>query len=186
MKDNTKNNYFIHKDLIEECKKGSKNAQFEIYNLYYKAMYNTCLRIVKDVNVAEDIMQESFLKAFRNLKQYKSEVSFGSWLRKIVINHSLDYLRKKKMLFETIEDNYIEDVQEEESQYEIDAKIEDVKSAISLLPEGYRLVLNLNLFEGYDHEEIGEILNISASTSRSQFSRAKKRLLENLKKKKNE
>lgn len=186
MQASSKNNYNIHQNLIKECKRGNKNAQFDIYKLYFKAMYNTCLRIVKDVQEAEDIMQESFLKAFNNLDQYKAEVSFGSWLKKIVINRSLDSLRKKKALFESLEDENFEYIKEEETETEAIFKIEDIKSEINKLPDGYRMVLNLYLLEGYDHEEIGEILNISASTSRSQFARARKRLSENLKKTKNE
>jgi len=173
----------IHQDLIEACKKGHRNSQFEIYKLYYKAMYNASLRIVNDIYEAEDIMQEAFLKAFQNLSTFKAEVNFGVWLKKIVVNLSLDSLRKHKPIFETIreqEDQLFEE--NEASENDKDYRIEDIKSEIAKLPDGYRIVLSLYLLEGYDHEEISEILHISPSTSRSQYARSKKKLVENLKK----
>jgi RNA polymerase sigma-70 factor (ECF subfamily) len=142
---------------------------------------------VNNLPDAEDIMQEAFLKAFMNLDRYKGEVSFGAWLKKIVVNQSLDYLRKRKVEIIPLDEN-IEIIEDDklESSWEIDRSIqyEKVIKEISNLPEGYRIILSLYLLEGYDHSEIAEILNISPSTSRSQFNRAKKRLLENLNKKK--
>lgn len=175
----------IHSELIKKCKKGDREAQFRIYKLYYTAMYNTSFRIVNDSMEAEDIMQESFLKAFNSLSQYKGEVSFGAWLKKIVINRSLDFLRKNAPLFESLDNIEYEDLQQSEDLENIETKglIEKIKEEIYQLPDGYRIILNLYLFEGYDHDEISQILNISASTSRSQYARAKKKLLENLKNK---
>jgi RNA polymerase sigma-70 factor (ECF subfamily) len=146
-------------------------------------MYNTCLRIVNDSLEAEDIMQESFLKAFDKINFYKGEVSFGAWLKRIVINHSLDELRKRKLETSSIEDSVyeIKDEEKKGEDEEVDVKVEEIKKAIQLLPDGYRIVLSLYLIEGYDHDEISEILNISSSTSRSQFARAKKKLIECLK-----
>ena len=177
----------IHKELIDNCRKGNRDAQFEIYKLYYQAMFNTCMRIVNNSQEAEDIMQESFLKAFSNISQYKEEVSFGAWLKRIVINHSLDYLRKTKTLFENLEDLKSEPASDIEINEEEDLKLKagKVREEIMKLPEGYRLVLSLYLIEGYDHNEIARILNISSSTSRSQFVRARKKLIENLKSKNN-
>jgi len=176
----------VHEKLISHCKQGDRKAQFEIYKLYYKAMFNASFRIVNDLMEAEDIMQESFLKAFRNLEHYKAEVSFGAWLKKIVVNQSLDYLRKRKIELSVFEDDFdlaLED--ESDSNWEVENRVryEEVISEIQKLPEGYRIITTLYLLEGYDHNEIGEILNISASTSRSQFNRARKRLIENLNKK---
>lgn len=173
----------IHQDIIDRCKSGEQKAQFQLYKLYYKAMYNTCLRIVNDSLEAEDIMQESFLKAFDKINFYKGEVSFGAWLKRIVINHSLDELRKRKLETSSIEDSVyeIKDEEKKGEDEEIEVKVEEVKEAIQLLPDGYRIVLSLYLIEGYDHDEISEILNISSSTSRSQFARAKKKLIECLK-----
>lgn len=172
----------IHQDIIDRCKSGEQKAQFQLYKLYYKAMYNTCLRIVNNTLEAEDIMQESFLKAFDKINYYKGEVSFGAWLKRIVINHSLDELRKRKMDLDSIEES-VYDLKEdeiEENFEEIQVKVEQIKEAINKLPDGYRIVLSLYLIEGYDHDEIGEILNISSSTSRSQCARAKKKLVERL------
>ena len=170
----------LHQDLLDGCKTGDQKAQFQIYKLYYKAMYNTSLRIVNNSMEAEDIMQESFLSAFEKIETYSGTVSFGAWLKRIVINRSLDALGKKKAVFEDIESHFgIMDNSPEESvrNEEIDAKVEEVKEAIERLPDGYRVILSLYLLEGYDHDEIAEILKISSSTSRSQLSRAKQKLI---------
>ena len=166
----------IHQDLLDRCLEGDKKAQFEIYRLYYKSMYNSSLRIVNVTEEAEDIMKESFLTAFRNLKGYGGEVSFGSWLKKIVINRSLDVLRKRKVLFEELHAE-LPVANELESEVE-SITVEEVKLAINSLSDGYRTILSLILLEGYDHEEVSEILGIKNVTSRTQFSRARQRLKE--------
>jgi len=170
----------IHQDLIDGCKNGDQKSQFQIYKLYYKAMFNTSLRIVGDTMEAEDIMQEAFLSAFEKIETYAGTVSFGAWLKKIVINRSLDALSRQKAIFEDIDTHY--DLQEEadnkaEDPEDLKERMNEVKSAIDNLPDGYRIILSLYLLEGYDHDEIAEILNISSSTSRSQLSRAKQKLL---------
>ncbi|MCE5347617.1 MAG: sigma-70 family RNA polymerase sigma factor [Bacteroidales bacterium] len=176
----------LHQELIEGCIKGDQKAQFQIYKLYYKAMFNTSLRIVNDTMEAEDIMQESFLSAFEKIDTYSGTVSFGAWLKKIVVNRSLDALSKKKAVFEDIDSHVgIRDDSGEESirNEEIDVRVEEVKEAIEKLPDGYRVILSLYLLEGYDHDEIAEILSINSSTSRSQLSRAKQKLIAELKEK---
>ena len=176
----------LHQDLLDGCKTGDQKAQFQIYKLYYKAMYNTSLRIVNDTMEAEDIMQESFLSAFEKIDSYSGTVSFGAWLKKIVINRSLDALNRRKAIFEDIDSHTgIKDESNEDlsRQEEVDFKVEEIKDAIEKLPDGYRIILSLYLLEGYDHDEIGEILSISSSTSRSQLSRAKQKLIAELKKK---
>jgi len=142
-------------------------------------MYSVCMRIINNDAEAEDVMQEAFLKAFTKIDTYKGEVSFGAWLKKIVINRSLDYLKKRKVKFEEINErtNKIIDYQMETK--EVNVKV--IKDAIQKLPDGYRIVLSLYLIEGYDHEEISEILEISNSNSRTQFLRAKNKLREILK-----
>jgi RNA polymerase sigma-70 factor (ECF subfamily) len=133
---------------------------------------------------AEDVMQESFLSAFEKIETYSGAVSFGAWLKKIVINRSLDILNKRKAIFEDIDthvgirDNSGEDLAQKE---ELDVRVEEVKEAINKLPDGYRIILSLYLLEGYDHDEIAEILGINSSTSRSQLSRAKQKLISELK-----
>ncbi len=182
-----KKNYSdIHKNLIEDCKKGSRKAQYEIYRLYYKAMFNASLRIVGKSDEAEDIMQDSFLKAFRNLEGYRGEVSFGAWLKKIVINRSLDYVRKKKWVMEDIADHEDELSESEDIEVYENISTQVIIDEIQKLPHGYRLVLTLYLLEGYDHEEISEIMKITPSTSRSQYARAREKLAQNLKKRYNE
>lgn len=144
-------------------------------------MYNSSLRIVKDEAEAEDIMQEAFLSAFKNIKKYKGEVSFGAWLKRIVVNRSLDYLKKKKLDFLRLDNEIYKLSEEEDDDVNFEFSEENVKmitKAIELLPKGYGIILNLYLIEGYDHEEIGQILNISSSTSRSQYLRAKKKLIQ--------
>ena len=175
----------LHQDLLDGCKTGDQKAQFQIYKLYYKAMYNTSLRIVNNSMEAEDIMQESFLSAFEKIDTYSGTVSFGAWLKRIVINRSLDALGKKKAVFEDIESHFgIMDNSPEEAvrNEEVDVKVEEIKEAIEKLPDGYRIILSLYLLEGYDHDEIAEILKISSSTSRSQLSRAKQKLIGELRK----
>lgn len=174
----------LHQDLLDACKEGDQKAQFQIYKLYYKAMYNTSLRIVSDTMEAEDIMQESFLAAFEKIDTYSGTVSFGAWLKKIVVNRSLDALNKRKAIFEDIESHtgIRDDSPDEKSREEdLDVKVEEVKKAIERLPDGYRIILSLYLLEGYDHDEISEILSINSSTSRSQLSRAKQKLIYELK-----
>ena len=170
----------IHHDLVERCRKGDTKAQFELYKLYYKPMYNVCLRIVGNEAEAEDVMQEAFLKAFSKIDTYEGIVSFGAWLKKIVINRSLDYLKKRKIKFEELNEKIPDEEPILLSISEI--QMEQLKKSIQQLPDGYRIVLSLYLLEGYDHEEIAQILGITNGSSRSQFLRAKLKLREMLQK----
>lgn len=172
----------IHKDLIDACRVGDRNAQFKIYKLYYKAMFNTSLRIVNDTAEAEDIMQESFLDAFQRLESYTGEGSFGSWLKRIVVNNSLDALRRFKDTV-SFEEGVVDlpDENEDNQEAEIRFQAGEVMKAIRELPEEYRVIISLFLLEGYDHEEISGILNISNQLSRTRYSRARQKLLAILK-----
>ena len=171
----------IHAGLIDKCREGDRRSQFEIYKLYYKAMYNICLRIVKNRNDAEDITQEGFISAFSNISTFTGSVTFGAWLKRIVINRSLDFLKKNKLNLISIEEVNISEKDDEELDYKkYEAK--QIKDAVSQLTDGYRVVASLYLFEGYDHDEIGEILGITSSASRSQLTRAKKKVIELLEK----
>ena len=169
--------------LLQDCKKGSQTAQFEVYKLYYKAMFNTSLRIVQNSYDAEDVMQEAFLSAFTKLDSYKGEVPFGAWLKRIVINNSLTYIKKKNRLQEVklevvshkLEDEDVTDQQNEKIDYQT-LKAKEVFQAMEKLKESYRLILNLSLIEGFDNEEIAGILNISNENCRTTISRAKTRL----------
>lgn len=129
---------------------------------------------------AEDVMQEAFLKALTKIDTYEGVVSFGAWLKKIVINRSLDHLKKRKVKFEELNEKIPD---EEPVVLEIsEIHLEKLKKAIQRLPDGYRVVLSLYLLEGYDHEEIAQILGISNVSSRSQYMRAKMKLRERLQK----
>jgi RNA polymerase sigma-70 factor (ECF subfamily) len=167
----------IHQELIEKCRKNDQKAQLEIYKLYYKPMYNTSLRILNHEAEAEDVMQESFLDAFRKIDEYKGEGSFGGWLRRIVVNNSIDTLKKRKEML-PLENNFLEQADDTDSATEqVEYKVEEIKKAIPLLPEEHRTILSLFLFEGYDHEEIAQILKITNNASRTRYSRARGKLL---------
>jgi RNA polymerase sigma-70 factor (ECF subfamily) len=148
-------------------------------------MYNTSLRIVNDTMEAEDIMQEAFLQAFSRIHSYTGEGSFGSWLKRIVINKSLDVIRKRKIQV-SLEDESMEfpDIVEENREEEIRLQVAEVKEAISELPEEYRVIINLFLLEQYNHEEISEMLQITNNLSRTRLVRAKQKVLKILKEKK--
>jgi RNA polymerase sigma factor (sigma-70 family) len=169
----------IHDDLIQRCRGGDRQAYYKIYKLYSRSMYNVGLRIVNDAEEAEDVLQEAFISAFKNLDHYRADSTFGAWLKRIVVNKAINYLKRKRM--ERFPDDERFDVKEEEQVDEFENfpfTVEKVRSAIANLPEGYRTVLSLYLLEGYDHGEIAEILGITESTSKSQFNRSKKKLKE--------
>jgi RNA polymerase sigma factor (sigma-70 family) len=164
-----------HVSLVNDCRAGHRKAQFELYKLYAGAMYNVALRIVNDDAEAEDILQEAFLDAFNRIADFRQETTFGLWLKQIVINRAINYLRKRKAELVSLDDVEIADVPEadhEETEFKVDA----IKRAVAELPDGYRVVLTLYLFEGYDHEEIAHILKITENTSRTQYMRAKRKL----------
>lgn len=168
----------IHEELILRCRAGNQEAHYKLYKLYSRAMYNVGYRITGNEADAEDVLQESFISAFRNLENYRGDASFGSWIKKIVINKAINQLKKRKM--ELMPDNEDFDVpaEEPEQEYLPELGVEKVRGAIQQLPDGYRSVLSLYLLEGYDHQEIGEIMGITESTSKSQLNRAKNKLKE--------
>ncbi len=166
-----------HKELVEASKTGDRNAQFQLYELYVDAMYNICMRMIGNKEDAEDILQDSFIKAFENLSSFRYESTFGSWLKKIVIHKCINHLKSKKIPVTLLENN--ESEPNEEFEENIDhLNISKIKNGITQLPDGYKQIINLYLIEGYDHVEISEILGISISTSKSQYHRAKKKLIQ--------
>jgi len=169
----------IRDELVERCKRGDPQSFQQLYRQYSKAMYNTSLRIVNNTADAEDVLQESFLDAFRSLHDFHYRSTFGAWLKKIVINKSINILRKRRNDFVDMESTELQAVtdDEPENEEEMQYKAEEVKRMITRLPDGYRTVLSLYLLEGYDHEEISQILNISHNTVRTQYVRAKQKLL---------
>ncbi|GAB4113236.1 MAG: sigma-70 family RNA polymerase sigma factor [Thermoflexibacter sp.] len=170
----------IHKYLIERCLENDSKAQYQLYRQYADAMYNVCMRMVKNEDEAKDLLQEAFVEAFTKLHTFRFEASFGSWLKRIVINKCINLLQKKRLLTISLEDSKsarrISEETEDDSYTQYEVKL--VQKAITHLPEGCRVVLNLYLFEGYDHAEIGEILNVTESTSKAQYSKARKKLRE--------
>lgn len=145
-------------------------------------MYNSAYRILNNQMEAEDVMQEAFLDAFRKIQQYDGSATFGAWLKRIVINKSIDALKKNKS-FENIDVDEKDFVEEKEEDYleSISYKIEEIRTCIEQLPEAYRIVLSLNLLEGYDHEEVSSIMGISYNATRTKYSRARQKLLALLK-----
>lgn len=174
MKTNTQ---FTHQTLVEQCKTGNTSSQYELYSLYVDAMYNVGLRFLGNKEDAEDIVQDSFVDAFNKLHSFKYESSFGAWLKRIVINKSINHLKAKKVSVVPMEGHEFH-LSDEETVAAEAVDIQKVKLGIEQLPNGYRQIINLYLIEGYDHVEIGEILGITTSTSKSQYHRAKKKLLE--------
>jgi RNA polymerase sigma factor (sigma-70 family) len=166
-------------ELVERCRRGDQRSYVELYSKYSKAMYNTSLRIVNHTADAEDVLQESFLDAFQAIESFAYKSTFGAWLKRIVINKSINALRKRKMEIIDIEKTSAVNIPEDESFDEegLRFKVEEIKKAVKELPNGYRTVISLHLFEGYDHEEIAEILQISHATVRTQYMRAKQKLL---------
>ncbi len=168
-----------HDELVERCKQGDPRSYGELYQKYSRAMYNTSLRIVNHTADAEDVLQESFVDAFGAIDSFGYKSTFGAWLKRIVINKSINALRKRKMEIIDIEKTSVLQMPDEESVDEgaLQLKVEEVKKAVKELPNGYRTVLSLHLFEGYDQEEIAEIMQISHATVRTQYMRAKQKLL---------
>jgi RNA polymerase sigma factor (sigma-70 family) len=168
----------IHREIIELSKAGNQKAQFQLYKLYSKAMFNICYRMMNNQAEAEDLLQESFAEAFLKLDTFRYESAFGAWLKRIVVNKCINHIKKRKAeLFYT--DNLPEINHEEEVDVSsIQLEVKRVHNAMEKLPDGYRVIFSLYLLEGYDHSEIAEIMGISESTSKSQFSRAKQKIKE--------
>lgn len=171
----------LHQPIIDQCKNNNAKAQMQLYNLYCKAMFLVAFRYVNDSFIAEDVMQDAFIKAFKNIKSFKNEVAFGAWLKKIVINQSIDQLKKNKLELVSINEEVIANTESEDWKVDNDISIDLIIEEINTLKEKYRLVLTMYLLEGYDHQEISEILNITTNTSRTHLLRGKKILKEQLK-----
>ncbi|MCE2612561.1 RNA polymerase sigma factor [Flavobacteriaceae bacterium D16] len=171
----------LHIDtLLQGCLRGKQSAQLEVYNRYYKAMYNTALRIVKDSAEAEDVMQDSFLNAFTKLQSFKGEVTFGAWLKRIVINNSIHHYRKQLKRNEVPLENVMYKVEDNDGVSEdygvTKRKAQKVMDTMKHLKDNYRVSLTLHLIEGYDYDEICQIMDISYANCRTTISRAKESL----------
>jgi RNA polymerase sigma factor (sigma-70 family) len=167
----------FQRELVERCIESDRNAQYNLYRMYSKGMYNICLRMLNNSMEAEDVLQESFMDVYRKLHTYKFESTPGAWIKRIVVNNCINKLRKNKLHIEEIEEGrYVADEIVEKDDYGYEVK--KIKKAMSALPDGYRAIFSLYAMEGYDHQEIGQIMNISESTSKSQYSRARKKIRE--------
>lgn len=171
-------------NLLHLCQEGNAGAQLEVYNRYYKSMFNTSIRIVKDSAEAEDVMQESFLSAFTKLHTFKGEVTFGSWLKRIVVNNSIHHYRKQQKKNEVALDNILYKVKDDDGidpdNGVTELMAQKVMEAMNQLQDNYRVALTLFLIEGYDYEEISEIMKISYANCRTIISRAKESLRKKL------
>lgn len=173
-----------HIDLIKACKKGNQQAQYELYKHYSKPMFNVALRIIQKREEAEDVLQECFIDMFNKLDSWRGESSFGSWFKRIVVNRSINSIKRKKLILvdESKADKITQDdLLDMEENEEIPYTVDQVKAAMNELPDGYRIVFSLFIFEDYSHKQIAEELNITESTSKSQLNRAKNRMKELLK-----
>ncbi len=174
----------IHRSIVEACKRGKDKARYELYQLYSKAMFNVCYRMMNNREEAEDMLQEAFTQAFMKLDSFRWESSFGTWMKRIVVNTCLNSINKKKVELTYCEEIYNYDQAVEEEEQEVKFSVKNITEAMGKLPEGGRMVFSLYLLEGYDHTEIAQIMNITESTSKSQFLRAKRRIVEILKEQK--
>lgn len=168
-------------ELLEKCRRGDERAQIKIYNKYSKAMYNVALRIVKDAAEAEDIMQECFLKAFDKLETFEGNSTFGAWLKKIVVNQSISVHNKRTRYSEVQYDEQFKHSADDSEgitfeDEEQNPKVKMILKTMGSLKESYRVALTLHLIEGYDYEEICEILNMTYANCRTTISRAKESL----------
>ena len=164
-----------HRDLVERCREGRRDAQFELYRLYSRAMYNTALRMVQNPHDAEDLLQSVFIEVFSKLDSFRYESSVGAWIKRITVNKCINFLKSRRLALTELtpfNDRAEEQAPDPEPLY----SVERIQRAIGELPDGYRVVFSLYAVEGYDHEEIAQVLGITEATSKSQYSRAKAKL----------
>ena len=160
--------------LITGCKKGESWAQKQVYELYASTMFGVCVRYVSNREVAQDILQDGFIKVFTKMDSFSGTGSLAGWIRRIFVTTALEYLRQKDALKQSIEIDELEYQIDSESVTVLDKiSADDLMNCISKLSDGYRTVFNLYAIEGYSHAEIANLLNISENTSRSQFMRAR-------------
>lgn len=171
----------LNTKIVENCKLNNAKAQMQLYDNYCDAMFSIAKRYMKDSFIAEDVMQDAFIKVFKNINSFKGEVTIGAWIKKIVINQCLDYLKKKKIELISIEQKELQLA--DANDWTVDNKVDvtTITKTINNLPEKYKVILNLYLVEGYDHQEIAQVLNITEVNSRSQLMRGKNKLRSELK-----
>jgi len=166
-----------HQKLVKDCLKNNAIAQKQLYDLFSDNMLGICYRYTKSLNDAEEVLQQGFIKVFRNLHQYKRQGDLGAWIRRIMVNTAINYLKRKPryQLDLSFEDSHLHPVTT--SEPEITLNMKDLLNLVRQLPPGYQTIFNLHAVEGYTHVEIGKILGINESTSRSQYARARALLI---------
>lgn len=169
--------FYSEEDILKACKKEKRFYQEILYRKYAKKMYGICLSYVSERNLAQDVLQESFIKVFEKIKDFKSDGSLEGWIRRIITNTAIDHLRGKKRMQNYISDNVEITENVNETDGYMNLKTQDILKQVSRLPDGARVVFNLYAVEGYTHKEIAKKLNITEGTSKSQFSRARKLLM---------
>lgn len=170
----------IDDELMAACRRREKDALIRVYQKYANAMFNTCVRIVHNHADAEDVMQESFIEGFDKIDSFRGEGSLGAWLKRIAINNSINFIRQQRKMLSLDENEHEladDDIQEQEVSENLFCRLEEIKDALETLDGKYRVILTLHLLEGYDHNEIAEILKISYGNVRTRYSRAKQKLL---------
>ncbi len=167
------------KNLVEACKRGDRKAQRELYDQFSRRMYFVCLRYAQSELEAEDILQESFIKIFGNIQNFRGDSRLEYWIKRIVINTALNHRRSKLYLYPMVD---VEDVKVKMDYEQILSRFhyDELLQMINELPSGCRIVFNMFAVEGYSHKEIATLLNISEGTSKSQYFRAKKLLQKKL------
>ncbi len=171
----------LHLELVELCKANDRKAQLQLYKHYCDGMFCVAMRFLKNAADAEDVLQESFIKAFQKIGQFKGEVTFGAWLKRIVVNRSIDFLKSKHQKTIALEESYMQVTTDDDWEVADEVTLQMVNESVTRLPETYRYVVQLFLLEGYDHSEIAEILDISETASRTRLLRGKGLLKEMLK-----
>ncbi len=163
--------------LVKDCLKGKVQAQKQLYELYAETMLGVCYRYTRSARDAEDVLQEGFVKVFKHLDQYKQEGELGAWIRRIMVNTALNYIKRHRKYQEEMffTEEYLHPVADGDPAVRLQAK--EIADLIRQLPPGYQVIFNLHAIEGYSHVEIGVMLGISDGTSRSQYARARNLLI---------
>lgn len=169
--------YTEEEKLVRGCAKGKAKAQEALYHKYYRTMFGVCLRYCKDRDVAEDVLQDGFIKVFKNIGKYRGTGSLEGWIRRIMVNTALEHHRKSARFIALTD---LEEAMSEDTGHDVVDQMsgEEILELIQALPDGYRTIFNLFAIEGFSHREIATKLNISEGTSKSQFARARKQLQE--------